>query len=175
MDARSGLHDGVRGEVLALLGRAKAYHELPDAERRQLAASMAKVAAFLADKHWLTEPAPASGASAAEPHPLDALRAIAKEVDFPRFVASLVQGVFNAIVDASVQQMEAYAELLKQVSQTVDEFAEDHVSDASARRPVAHRQQQLATMVLMGINRIIVTDGHINASLVTGGPTKHRP
>jgi len=43
------------------------------------------------------------------------------------------------------------------------------------RQPVAHRQQQLATMVLMGINRIIVTDGHINASLVTGGPTKHRP
>lgn len=36
---------------------------------------------------------------------------IAKAVDFPGFVAALVQGVFDA-VDASIQQMKSYAELL---------------------------------------------------------------
>jgi hypothetical protein len=176
MDAKSGLHDGVKAEVLALLGRAKAYRELPDAERGTLAASMTKVAAFLADKDWLTEHTPAAGAGADEPPQLDALRGIAKQVDFPGFVASLVQGVFQAIVDASVQQMEAYAELVKEISKTIDEFAESHVSGASTRPAVRQRQQQLATMVLMGIHRIVVTDGDVHASSGTGGrPTKHRP
>jgi len=161
--------------VLALLGRAKAYHELPEAGRSQLAADMTKVAAFLAHKDWLAEPA-AAGASADEPPQLHALRGIAKEVDFPGFVASLVQGVFQAIVDASAQQMQAYAELVKEVSQSVDQFAESHVADASSRHLVPQRQKQLATMVLMGINRIVVTSGQINARSVTGGrPVKHRP
>ncbi|MDJ0629699.1 MAG: hypothetical protein QNJ44_15685 [Rhodobacter sp.] len=54
-------------------------------------------------------------------------------VDFPGFVGSLIQGVFNAIVDSSIQQMEAYAEMLKGVSQSVDDFASDNISDDKAR------------------------------------------
>lgn len=154
-----GLHDEVRGEVLALLGRAKAYRGLPDAERAQIADSMTKVAVFLADKDWLIEHAPPGTARAEGPPQLHALREIGKEVDFPEFVSSLVQGVFHAIVDASIQQMEAYAELVNKASKAVDEFVESDAPDAPARKLARQRQQQLATMVLMGINRIVVTNG----------------
>lgn len=113
----------------------------------------------------------------------EAQGAALREVDFPRFVADLVHGTFEAIVDASIQQMEAYAELVAAVAQSVDRFLEANVSDddvrawldrtlpgiggageeataalaaAAARRSLAkHRQQLLATMVLMGVNRAL--------------------
>lgn len=156
-------------------------------------------------------------------------RATLNAIDFPGFVAQLIQGTFQAIVDASIQQMEAYADLLKNVASTVDQFMNDHVTDGQAkdyllerhdgflikdtsqgrarlivnpsvpddapvpsffqelglrspgdideevietkivpatRRSMAEqRQQTLATMVLMGINRIVVDDGEITAKL----------
>lgn len=72
------------------------------------------------------------------------------QVDIPEFVADLIDGVFQAIVNASIEQMEAYGDLLKDATKSVAEF------EGSSRR-----QQRLATMVLMGINRIVVTDGRI--------------
>ncbi|KRA16484.1 MULTISPECIES: hypothetical protein [unclassified Lysobacter] len=155
-------------------------------------------------------------------------------VDFPAFVGGLIQNVFQAIVNASIQQMNAYGELLKSVAQTVDQFAADNISlnnardwlvdrfpgdlgiDASdsegggprltninqeddqaalarinaelqiaqpitdisdadqearltqaARLQMARsRQQLLSSMVILGINRIVVTDGAINAKVV---------
>lgn len=154
-------------------------------------------------------------------------------VDFPKFVGGLIQNVFQAIVDATIQQMRAYAELLKSVSQSVDEFAQDNISMDNAREYVAgkfpeamrvqqnpddggnmlamndvddmdatmarintelglaqpvddisdaeqearfvqaarlqmarSRQQLLSSMVILGINRIVVTDGQINAKVV---------
>ncbi len=181
MDTEPGLQDRIRGEVRALLARSQAYRELPEDERARLAAGMTEVGAFLADQDWLTRP----------PRAVDALRELVKTVDLPDFVASLVQGVFGAIVNASIQQMRAYAELVASVAGAVDEFGEDRISDADARahlkdaypgvladgadeecdereaklvraakRELARqRQQLLATMVLMGINRIVVTDG----------------
>jgi hypothetical protein len=156
-------------------------------------------------------------------------RATLNAIDFPAFVAGLIQGTFQAIVDASIQQMEAYAELLKNVAMSLDKFMDDNVSEQSAkdhladqyedvfardtsdgeaklvvkkngsapsalpsflsdlgfesandiddeavdkvvvpaaRRSMAQtRQQTLATMVLMGINRIVVDDGEIDAKL----------
>lgn len=156
-------------------------------------------------------------------------------VDFPAFVGGLIQNVFQAIVNASIQQMNAYAEMLKSVAQTVDQFAQDNISLNNARdwlidkfpgqigldesdtgedgasprmaviaedsdkvladlnatmqplEPITDlsdpeqetrlvtaarlqmarsRQQLLASMVLLGINRIVVTDGAINAKVV---------
>lgn len=186
-----------------------------------------------------SQPAPGGQARAATPaagggQPSATLRAgeVARAtldaVDFPQFVASLIQGTFQAIVDASIQQMEAYAELLKNVASTVDQFMQDNVSDGMARDYLAdrydsvftrdtsttqpklgvredaadtplpsffqglgfetpadiddeainqiivpetqrslaeQRQQLLATMVLMGINRVVVDDGEIMAKL----------
>ncbi len=100
-------------------------------------------------------------------------------VDFPTFVADLIKGTFDAIVDASIQQMEAYIELLGNVAKPAEDFMRDNDDaehggdnrrrcdgdDDGARLQLAsNRQQALATMVLMGINRIVVTDGKISAS-----------
>ncbi|QSX80012.1 hypothetical protein I8J32_009275 [Lysobacter solisilvae] len=154
-------------------------------------------------------------------------------VDFPAFVGGLIQNVFQAIVNASIQQMNAYGELLKSVAQTVDQFAADNISLNNARdwlvdrfpgdvvidtsddssgprlgvgnednadaalarmnqelqlaEPITDlsdpdqegrlvqaarmqmarsRQQLLSSMVILGINRIVVTDGAINAKVV---------
>jgi len=159
----------------------------------------------------------------------DVSRATLNAINFPEFVASLIKGTFQAIVDASIQQMEAYAELLKNVATTVDRFMGDNISEGvaqdyladqydgflirdnsagkpklrvnpqrgnsdempsffkdlgfespdqiddeameqvavpAARRSLAERRQQtLATMVLMGINRIVVDEGDIKAKL----------
>jgi hypothetical protein len=156
-------------------------------------------------------------------------RATLNAINFPEFVSSLIQGTFQAIVTASIQQMEAYADLLKNVAMTVDRFMADNISDGTARDFLAdqhdgflqrepdsgrmrlrvnpnrrggempsffqdlgftspeeidddvmeervvpaarrklaeQRQQTLATMVLMGINRIVVDEGEIQAKLV---------
>lgn len=176
-------------------------------------------------------PAPAPAPAAAGTGPVgrvgEVARATLNAIDFPTFVASLIQGTFQAIVDASIQQMEAYAELLKNVAGTVDRFMGDNVSEGQAkdfladqysgvlgrdtssgaakmvvrqtsgelpsffkdlgldtpdqlteqnieevvvpatRRQMAERRQQtLATMVLMGINRVVVKDGEISAKLM---------
>ena len=152
-----------------------------------------------------------------------------KEIDFPTFVASLIEGTFHAIVKSSIEQMQAYAEMVKSVSSSLNEFKDRNTTDNQARDhlvsryprflqinivdnqpkvqprpdvdpdtlpdfgkelgldesitdldddtienklvPAARddlartRQQLLATIVLMGINRIIVTDGKINAKI----------
>lgn len=105
-----------------------------------------------------------------------------RTVDFPVFVAGLIQGVFQAVVNASIKQMEAYADLVKEVAKSLEAFACDNVSSASVESisaalreaigrggtDAASRQQVLATMVSMGINRIVVSDGKIEARVCFG-------
>src|SRR5690606_2813632 len=64
--------------------------------------------------------APASGGSAVDRAP-GATAAMLQSINFPSFIASLVQGTFQAIVDASIQQMEAYANLLREAVKSIDE------------------------------------------------------
>jgi hypothetical protein len=162
-----------------------------------------------------------------------------QKVNFPTFVAGLIEGVFHAIVKSSIEQMEAYGKMVEQVAKSLDRFREDNVtpnqgrdhmvekfpdvfeigepdefsespeprlrlrdgvdeSDAlrrvngslsfedgqlksmdlsdetaelalvtAARTQLARqRQQLLASLVLMGINRIVVTDGRIHAKVL---------
>jgi hypothetical protein len=164
-----------------------------------------------------------------------------QKVNFPDFCAKLIQGVFHAIVQSSIEQMEAYGKLVASVSKSLNQFRDENVSDnqgrdhlvdqfpdlfqlgtsdggdfmgtrgsseprvqlkdgvdedsalkkvnaslptpvqsldlsdqdnenalvQSARTQLAtSRQQLLATMVLMGINRIVVTDGKIQAKIM---------
>ena len=151
-------------------------------------------------------------------------------IDFPGFVASLLTGTFQAIVDSSAQQVRSYAELVASLTQSLDQFSTEKVSEDQARqhlaeqyskdlvlvfpptgvagspkllpRPAAEgtspewlqkyglggqeltleltdgalvaggrrqvgedRLQTLATMVLMGINRVVVNDGDVKAKL----------
>jgi len=131
-------------------------------------------------------------------------------------------------VDASIQQMHAYGELLAATAKSVGEFASDHISDDQVRQEIANRhpglvkiergsnggtklappeeggdmsarksaarsnetitisddaseqkfvtaaklemarqrQKLMALMVMLGINRIVVTNGRINAKVV---------
>lgn len=154
--------------------------------------------------------------------------ALINEVNFPNFVAQLVHGTFDAIVDASIRQMETYSGLVSAVAKTVDQFTEEHVTlnqardwlaqrypgDVRVQQPTAdqpsaqlvptreglmpawladygiegeelsaelleqrvvpsvrvhvgaERQQLLATMVLLGMNRVAVRDGTISAKVM---------
>lgn len=152
-----------------------------------------------------------------------------KEINFPQFVASLIDGTFKAIVTSSIEQMKAYAEMVKSVSASLNDFKDKNTTNEEAQSslvsrypqlmqlqvvdgrqtvmprddafgenlpdfgkdlgmtesitsldeetiaqklvPAARddlargRQQLLATTILMGINRIIITDGKINARI----------
>lgn len=244
--------ENVRKEVRALLARSAAFRSLPPEQQQKLAADMEKVSGFLAkDSSWLAAPR-AAALEEKKPDAVDALKQrlatgpeqvgkgfvagairegtaaftdLVQKVDFAKFVGGLVHNVFQAVVDASIQQMQAYGELLAATAKTVDQFASENISDAQARDHIAsrfpdavdvdtsgdvarlrpkedaasvdvgaafgvegadlsdpegeqkviaaarlqlasQRQHLLATMVLLGINRIVVTDGHINAKVV---------
>ncbi|WP_428267251.1 hypothetical protein [Haliangium sp.] len=246
--------DTVRKEIRALLGRSQAFQALTPGERQLFARNLVKVGSFLSDSDWLDDSRPVRAEALAE-GPVAGLREglaeqakgtrandfqaaavtqgveafgnLVKTVDFPAFVSGLIQGVFQAVVDASIQQMRAFAELMAAASMTVDQFARDQIGGDEARRQLvgkypdalelreddggasqlqlrddydgdldvgadygldsvdlsdpeseatlvmaarremaAARQQMLATMVVLGINRIVVTNGRINAKVV---------
>jgi hypothetical protein len=64
---------------------------------------------------------------------VQAFGAMVKKVDFPKFVSGLIQGVFQAIVESSIEQMRAYGELIANVSKSVTDFANDNISENNAR------------------------------------------
>jgi hypothetical protein len=209
------------------LARSPAFSALPPERRREIAHDTEAVLSYIlggADGSCRPASITISGnarafAGAAGPRPrrraiaaegpadrplADTVAGVVARVDFPQFVAGLIDGVFRAIVDSSVQQMEAYAELVKRVARSASEYASDHVSDdqardyllerypgevdadaqgrvdpallrAARRRIAMDRQQLLATMVLMGINRIVVTGGSIEASCRFDPPAADAP
>jgi hypothetical protein len=59
--------------------------------------------------------------------------ALSDEINFPAFVAALVHGTFDAIVDATIRQMEAFGELVSAVAKDVDEFTRDNVTPNQVR------------------------------------------
>lgn len=248
--------DHVRQEVRRVLDASPAWAQLAPDERRAFAHSMVKVSDYLTqDPGWLDTDAPApsspemaqalSGVSklkkrlasdagqvnqdfraSAVEQGVQSFDNLVKTVDFPKFVSGLIQGVFQAIVDASMQQMDAYKELLMATAKTVDQFARDHVTDDAAREQIVQRfpsvvrirrtdtgsrvvlrddvddasalevlndgqavdlddpeaelalingtklemarqrQKMMALMVMLGINRIVVTNGRINAKVI---------
>lgn len=247
--------EAVRREVRNVLDQSQSWKDLDPERRRSFAQHMVRIGHFLAkDPAWL-ERAPASDPGVAKAFgPVDDLQKrlaakpghigeefkagalrqgveefgnLVKTVDFPNFVSGLIQGVFQAIVDASIQQMEAFGELLAATAKSVDQFAADHITDEAARVHVAsrypsivrfersegggrlaaqsddadtsalnplagstttidfadpeaeqrlvqgaklemarQRQKMMAMMVMLGINRIVVTNGRINAKVV---------
>ena len=165
--------------------------------------------------------------------------ALLQSVNFVEFVGGLIQNVYVAIVDASIKQMQAYAEMVSAVAKSVDEFKRDNITPNQGRDyvvdqfpdlfdittegdffgegrgeprvtlregvdereaaervarefnlgenaprgldsdtlerivvPAAQmqlalsRQRLLATTLLMGINKIVVTDGRISAKVM---------
>lgn len=93
----------LRRKVGVALAASPAFRRLPAARRQKLVREAAAIAAF-AD--------------------------LARRVDFPDFVAGLIAGVFDSIVTASIQQMEAYAALLAGIAKSVNRFIEENGDDA---------------------------------------------
>jgi hypothetical protein len=143
--------DEVRTHVREILAASPAFRALPAKRQAHLSEDMVRAADAAA--HAIAKSSRRSETL--------------QSVDFPTFVADLIQGTFQAIVNASIEQMEAYTQLLESVAKSVDEFMHDLVcEDEETRRHLAqNRQQILATMVLMGINRIVVTEGRITAGV----------
>ncbi len=250
----------IRSKVQKMLSGNQAFRQLPEYTRSQVAHDMVKVAKYIVDANGETCDAPINaivsslgkrrlskpmaeggpdtagadfkdqgGANAATSGSAAFTENVSK-TDFPGFVGGLIDGVFNAVVDASITQMQAYAELVSNVAKTADQYMRDNVTPDQARdylvekypdhleadmsgeqgrvrvkqdadesnmpdfmkelglpfslddldddtveeqlvpaarkRMSMDRQQLLATMVLMGLNRIVVTDGNISASVV---------
>lgn len=58
---------------------------------------------------------------------------LSDELDFPEFVASLLHGTFDAIVDSAIRQMESFADLVAAVAKPVEQFTQENVSLNQAR------------------------------------------
>jgi len=155
----------VRSQVKALLMSNPSFQELSKQQQSLLANSMVKISAYAAEcvrddwyqstQHLQQRPlvkratmlqAPiaveqAAGSDLGAPTNRVArvteqtLRAIA----FPTFVADLIQGTFNAIINANIKQLESYSNLLGNVGKTVDQFMTDNISDNQARDWLAQR------------------------------------
>ena len=248
--------ESVESQVQSVLERTDSWRQLAPDDRERVQKNLSRVLAFISDPaaghpevaEALAEKKEKTGVEKLQDRlakkqdlvgkdfDAGALRAgtqafkeMVGAVDFPKFVSGLIEGVFTSIVDSSIRQMEAYGKLLEGVVKSVDQYANDHVSQNQARDYLAGRfpttfkvnvsnkqprlalkdgveddavdatlkqlgmtekvdlddedseaklirqaqlemarmrQQQLATMVLLGINRIVVTDGLINAKVL---------
>ena len=98
---------------------------MPPEKRRQVAHDTVKVASYLVDPGRLV--------SCEFANPVLSPEDLIAAVNFPSFVAGLINGVFGAIVNASIQQMQAYAKLVAHASKSVSAFAADTVTDGKAR------------------------------------------
>lgn len=76
--------------------------------------------------------------------------ALSDELDFPAFVASLVHGTFDAIVDSSIRQMESFADLVAAVAKPLDQFTRENVTENQARDFLVERHPRAVTLVSDG-------------------------
>ena len=258
--------DHVRQLVRGLLENTDSFGDLPDGERKSVARSLVTILDFLTDgkggartpiasaqaenqefaaNQALREKLVKGGPTAGQDFAAGGARELGKtfkdivgDVDFPRFVSSLIDGVFTSIVKSTIKQMEAFAKMLESVAKSADQFAKETISDQTVRsylqssypsslqmsvsedggsqlklkdglddkdvpdfqadlgltekaslddkegeakiilgaqlKMARQRQQHLATMMLMGINRIIVTEGEIKASVLFDTKSKDR-
>lgn len=159
----------VRPEVRQLLESSSAFAKLPPQEQKELARTMVTVSAYMANPDGLAAQELSPQGSVLARTQADSTEAVrqrlaqdpgfagedfqggaikqgtqqfgelVKKVDFPKFVSGLIQNVFQAIVDSSIQQMQAYGELLANVAKTVDQFAQDNISENNGRDWLAQR------------------------------------
>lgn len=137
--------------------RSPGYGALAPAERRQLDHDLRAIESALGDEgpadpfaRSLADDAPSKPAppppAPPPPGPVATLGArsaeVVQAVNFPGFVAGLIQGVFQAIVDATAQQVREYANLVASLSRSVDAFSRDNVTDDQARDWLAQKHPQ---------------------------------
>ncbi len=62
-----------------------------------------------------------------------------QNLGFVEFTAGLINGTFDAIVGATVKQMEAYAQLVADLSKSIQQFQAENVSDADITEHLTNR------------------------------------
>jgi hypothetical protein len=95
---------------------------------------------------------------------------LVKKVDFPKFVSGLIDGVFRAIVDTSIQQMRAYGELLANVAKTVDQFAQDNITENNTRDWLAQKYPDDLDVSTQGMGESMADTGDAAAPAPTPTP-----
>jgi hypothetical protein len=124
-------------QIDALLREAPAFQSLAEGRRREVATDLAVIANFLAP-----EPGPPRAGKGSRTglgrKSGPTVAASARSVDLPDFVRALLSGTFQAVVDASVEQMEAYAELVAATARSVDQLR----ADADSRSEVATKLER---------------------------------
>jgi len=265
--ASAETHNAARVAVRELLEKSDAFQQLDPSKRQALAQGLVEIGSYLAEPDGLRlapeQQAPQvralatssftgkqRGSNTSEDGQFTAqgaregaavAGALLQAVNFPEFCAGLIDGVFHSIVTSSIQQMEAYAKLVADVSKSLNQFRDENTTQNQGRdhlveqfpdlfeisvdtgdfsfgdeasagprvvmregidekqavqrvnqslpldKPVERldddlieallvpaartqlatgRQQLLATMVMLGINRIVVTDGKISAKVM---------
>ncbi|KAF1703629.1 hypothetical protein [Pseudoxanthomonas suwonensis] len=144
-----------RQEVRKLLESSDAFSQLPPDKRETLAKGMVQIASYLAEpdgvrlKRNQLSPQVRALAGDEDTNPLpmadqpefgQALRtgveqagALMNAVNFPSFVSGLIDGVFHSIVTSSIQQMEAYAKLVADVSKSLNQFRDENTTQNQGR------------------------------------------
>lgn len=145
--------DVARRKVRTLLESNGAFGQMPPDKREALARGMVQIATYLAEPDGMRlrrdQQSPQvralageDGTLPVEPQPEfgQALRtgveqagALMQAVNFPTFVSGLIDGVFHSIVTSSIEQMEAYAKLVADVSKSLNQFRDDNTTQNQGR------------------------------------------
>ena len=165
------LMDTARQKVKTLLLSTDAYAHLPPDKAQALAKGMVDIATYLTAPdgvHLNRGQVPAAVRTLAgddsEPLPnadqpefgtalktgVEQAGALMQAVNFPSFVSGLIDGVFNSIVTSSIQQMEAYAKLVADVSKSLNQFRDDNTTQNQGRDHLVEQFPEIFQLQMPG-------------------------
>lgn len=137
----------VRHSVRDLLSAQHGFNALDPATRRDLASGLVRIGSIaLNTEEAAKRPRPAlsfaqNAGSEYSGTAIDRMagttQAVLNAVSFPRFVTELITGVFKAMNDSNQQQMTAFVDLIRNVAQSTESFADSNVGIAGARQWLA--------------------------------------
>lgn len=149
-----------RQQVRRLLESSDSFNQLSPEKRETLAKGMVQIASYLAEPDGMRlkpeQQSPQVRALAGEStttsrqtgsntdqdgkftaqgarEGVAAAGALLQAVNFPDFCAGLINGVFHSIVQSSIEQMEAYAKLVADVSKSLNQFRDDNTTQNQGR------------------------------------------
>lgn len=148
--------DSTRHAVHNLLNKSEAFNALDENKRRALANDLVQIGTYLAepdgmriDPNQQSEPVRAmaeDGVRRTNQQSGDGTfnaqgaregaavaGALLEAVNFPEFVSGLIDGVFHSIVSSSIEQMEAYAKLVADVSKSINQFRDENTTQNQGR------------------------------------------
>ncbi len=145
--------DSTRQAVRSLLERSEAFNALDEDKRRNLAKDLVQIGTYLAEPDGVRvapsqqsapvrdlaeqgvrtsrdSGTPGDGEFVAQGarEGAEVAGALLEAVNFPEFVSGLIDGVFHSIVTSSIEQIEAYAKLVADVSKSLNQFRDDNTT-----------------------------------------------